>query len=58
MYTGWAGPVVPPQDVVSYYEAVTHAMGGSGKTREFLRFFKTEGVVYNTELIAASHDTL
>ena len=28
MYTGWADPVVPPQDTVAYYEAVVKTMGG------------------------------
>ncbi|HEY2151574.1 MAG TPA: tannase/feruloyl esterase family alpha/beta hydrolase [Vicinamibacterales bacterium] len=44
MYTGWSDPVVPPQDTVSYYEAVTKAMGGLEKTREFYRFFTAPGM--------------
>src|SRR4051812_5504043 len=28
MYTGWADPVVPPTNVVSYYESVARAEGG------------------------------
>ena len=28
MYTGWADPVVPPQDTVAYYDAVVKTMGG------------------------------
>ncbi len=44
MYTGWADPVVPPQDTVAYYEAVVKAMGGLEKTREFYRFFLAPGM--------------
>ena len=39
MYTGWADPVVPPQDTVAYYEGVVKAMGGLAQTRDFYRFF-------------------
>jgi pimeloyl-ACP methyl ester carboxylesterase len=44
MYTGWADPVVPPQDTVAYYDAVAKAMGGLEKTREFYRFFLAPGM--------------
>jgi len=44
MYTGWADPVVPPQDTVAYYDAVVKAMGGLEKTREFYRFFLAPGM--------------
>jgi feruloyl esterase len=44
MYTGWADPVVPPTNVVSYYESVTRAMGGSAQTRGFFRFFAFPGM--------------
>ena len=44
MYTGWADPVVPPQDTVAYYDAVVKAMGGIEKTREFNRFFIAPGM--------------
>ena len=44
MYTGLADPVVPPQDTVSYYEAVTKTMGGSAETRAFFRFFPVPGM--------------
>ena len=44
MYTGWADPVVPPQDTVAYYDGVTKAMGGVEKTREFYRFFIAPGM--------------
>jgi feruloyl esterase len=44
MYTGWADPVVPPQDTVAYYDAVAKTMGGLEKTREFYRFFLAPGM--------------
>jgi feruloyl esterase len=44
MYTGWADPVVPPQDTANYYEAVLKTMGGLEKTREFFRFFAAPGM--------------
>jgi feruloyl esterase len=44
MYTGWADPVVPPQDTVAYYDAVVKASGGLDKTREFYRFFIAPGM--------------
>ncbi len=44
MYTGWSDPIVPPQDTVAYYDAVTKTMGGLEKTREFFRFFIAPGM--------------
>jgi feruloyl esterase len=44
MYTGWADPVVPPQDTVAYYDGVVKAMGGLDKTRDFYRFFLAPGM--------------
>jgi feruloyl esterase len=44
MYTGWADPVVPPQDTAAYYDAVTKTMGGLDKTRDFFRFFAAPGM--------------
>jgi feruloyl esterase len=44
MYTGWADPVVPPQDTVAYYDGVAKTMGGLEKTREFYRFFLAPGM--------------
>jgi feruloyl esterase len=44
MYTGWADPVVPPQDTAAYYEAAARAMGGMERTREFFRFFAAPGM--------------
>ena len=44
MYTGWADPVVPPQDTAAYYDGVVKTMGGIEKTREFFRFFAAPGM--------------
>jgi feruloyl esterase len=44
MYTGWADPVVPPQDTASFYEAVAKTMGGLDKTRDFFRLFTAPGM--------------
>ncbi len=48
MYTGWADPVVPPQDTVTYYEDVVKAMGGSRETQTFFRFFPVPGMGHCT----------
>ncbi len=40
MYSGWADPVVPPGDVVRYYEAAR----GSGATQSFFRLFMVPGM--------------
>ncbi len=45
MYAGWADPVVPPQDTLSYYEAVTQSMGDI-KTRGFFRLFLAPGMAH------------
>ncbi len=44
MYTGWADPVVPPQDAVNYYDDVVKAMGGLAATGQFFRFFPVPGM--------------
>ena len=44
MYSGWADPVVPPGDVVRYYESAQRHMGGALKTREFFRLFMVPGM--------------
>lgn len=44
MYTGWADPVVPPQDTVAYYDGVVKAMGGPSATRDFYRLFMAPGM--------------
>ena len=44
MYSGWADPVVPPADVVRYYESAQQFMGGASNTQEFLRLFMVPGM--------------
>jgi len=44
MYTGWADPLIPAQDLVNYYERVERAMGGAEKTQEFARLFLVPGM--------------
>jgi feruloyl esterase len=44
MYTGMADPVVPPGDVISYYDAVTRASGGPSETQKSFRFFPVPGM--------------
>jgi feruloyl esterase len=44
MYTGLADPVVPPGDIISYYDAVTAASGGLQETQKFFRFFPIPGM--------------
>ena len=44
MYTGWADPVVPPQDTVAYYEDVARTMGGMASIQSFFRFFPVAGM--------------
>jgi len=44
MYAGWADPVVPPQDNVTYYEAVAKAMGGYDRVQDFFRLFMAPGM--------------
>ena len=36
MYTGWADPVVPPQDTVAYYDAVVEDDGRAGEDARVL----------------------
>ena len=43
-YSGWADPVVPPGDVVRYYEAAMKALGGAAKTDDFYRLFMVPGM--------------
>jgi feruloyl esterase len=44
MYTGLADPVVPPEDTINYYEAVTKAVGSLAETQKFFRFFPAPGM--------------
>lgn len=46
MYTGWADPVVPPEDTVSYYEDVVKQTGGLPATQRFFRFFPAPGMAH------------
>ena len=46
MYEGWADPVVPPDDVIDYYESVERAMGGSIATQQFARLFMAPGMAH------------
>lgn len=44
MYSGWADSVVPPGDVVRYYESAQQSMRGAAKTQEFFRLFMVPGM--------------
>lgn len=44
MHTGWVDPILPAPDVIAYYDEVTQAMGGPGRTREFFRLFMAPGM--------------
>jgi feruloyl esterase len=44
MYSGWADPVVPPGDVVRYFEAAQQFMGGASRTQDFFRLFMVPGM--------------
>jgi feruloyl esterase len=44
MYTGWDDPILPPLDIVDYYESVARTMGGLAKTSEFFRLFMVPGM--------------
>jgi Tannase and feruloyl esterase len=46
MYTGLADPVVPPQDVINYYDSVARASGGITATQTFFRFFTAPGMAH------------
>lgn len=41
MYQGWADPVVPPEDVIRYYESVGRTMGA---VADFYRLFMVPGM--------------
>ena len=41
MYAGWAGPIVPPQDTLGYFEKANEKMGS---TSDFLRLFMAPGM--------------
>jgi feruloyl esterase len=44
LYQGWADPVVPPEDTIGYYDAVTRASGGSTAVSGFARLFMVPGM--------------
>jgi len=44
LYTGLADPVVPPEDIIGYYEKVAAAAGGLTEARRFMRFFPAPGM--------------
>jgi feruloyl esterase len=49
MYTGWADPIVPPQDVINYYRRVLAVQGGTpaqalARAQEFFRLFMVPGM--------------
>jgi feruloyl esterase len=43
-YTGWADPLIPAQDLVTYYEGMRKLMGGADKTTDFARLFMVPGM--------------
>ena len=44
MYHGWADALIAPQNSINYYSSVETAMGGTGKTNDFLRLFMAPGM--------------
>jgi feruloyl esterase len=44
MYTGWDDPILPPLDIIDYYESVARTMGGLPKISEFFRLFMVPGM--------------
>jgi feruloyl esterase len=44
MYHGWADPVVTPQRMLDYHDAVRSRMGGADATARFARLFMLPGV--------------
>ncbi len=46
MHAGWVDPILPAEDVVEYYEAVTAAMGGRARTTPFFRLFMAPGMAH------------
>ena len=44
IYTGLADPVVPAEEVMSYYEKVAMAAGGFAEIQKFSRFFAVPGM--------------
>jgi feruloyl esterase len=46
MYTGWVDPILPPLDIVDYYESVSKAMGAGARTSDFFRLFMVPGMAH------------
>jgi len=46
LFAGWADPVVPPQDTIAYYGAVSAAMGGPAKISSSVRLFMVPGMAH------------
>jgi Tannase and feruloyl esterase len=44
MYHGWSDPLIAPLNSVNYYQSVVNKMGGTGKTRGFIRLFMVPGM--------------
>jgi feruloyl esterase len=44
MSTGWSDPLIPPEDIIGYYEAVMNASGGPVRTLKFARLFMAPGM--------------
>ena len=44
MYHGWSDALVPPGATINYYSRVLAAMGGAGKTSEWIRLFMAPGM--------------
>jgi feruloyl esterase len=44
LYSGWADPLIPSADTVSYYEHLQKQMGGAAKTENFARLFMIPGM--------------
>jgi feruloyl esterase len=44
MYSGWADPLVPSQDLVNFFEQIEQKVGGPEKTQQFARLFMVPGM--------------
>jgi feruloyl esterase len=44
MSTGWSDPLIPPEDVIHFYEAIMNASGGPAQTLKFARLFMVPGM--------------
>ncbi len=55
MYSGWADPLIPSQDVVNFYEKIEQKMGGPEKTQEFARLFMVPGMGHCSGGVGPNH---